>query len=288
MTSASRIIGIILCAILIIADLAFLAPAAIGFIGTRQGKGTRFGLAFDNQKTAPPSPEEIKQAIDVLGERLKKLGVSNAIIEQSKVKGEAIVVFLPPVADKERVANLLNAQSLLELRPVAKGTSLPYETKEEAETAARALEGGLDKYEVMVYRPRVVSGAAPTGGWVVLEKTPAITNADMSSVKANRSQYGGGNWEIDFQLTPAAAERFARVTADNIGNYLAIILNNEVRSAPSIQSQIRDRGRITGGFSQQSAEDVALVLSTGSLPRRLFFVSEQIFDMSKWPGGHVK
>ena len=154
MATAPRVIGIILCVILLIASLVVLAPAAIGLIQTNKGKGTRFGVAFADRKIAPASPEEIKQAIKVMGERMKLLGVSNVIIEPSRAKGEDIQVLFPPGTEIERAAQLLNADSNLELKLVAKNTSLPYATKEEAEAAMRPLEGGPSKYEVMLYRPR--------------------------------------------------------------------------------------------------------------------------------------
>ena len=102
--------------------------------------------------------------------------------------------------------------------------------------------------------------------WVVLEKNAVVTGMDMRNAQAGRSQYGGTNWEIDFQLTPGGATRFGDATGKHVGDNLAIVMNNEVRSAPTINSQITDRGQITGGFTQQSAEDLALILRSGALP----------------------
>lgn len=287
MATAPRVIGIILCVMLLIASLAFLAPAAIGFIETNKGKGTRLGLAFADRKTAPASPEEIEQTIKVLGDRIKQFGVSNAIVEPSQAQGEDIQVLFPPGTDVERATQLLTYDGLLELKLVAKGTSLPYATKEEAETAARALEGGLGKYEVAIYRPRAEGGATPQEGWVILEKISVITGADVRHAKASRDQFGGSP-QIDFQLNPGGSARLADATTRHVGDYLAIVLNKEVKSAPVINSRIEDRGIITGAFTQRAAEDLAVALSTGSLPRPLQVVSEQTVDASRWSGGYIK
>jgi preprotein translocase subunit SecD len=283
MAAAPRVIGIIVCAIIAIASLAFLAPAAVGLVQTSKGKGTRIGLAFADQKSA--SLEESKQTIIVLGSRMSRLGVSNVKVEPSQTQGEAIQVLLPPGTDVERAKPLLTNLGLLELKLVAKGTSMPYATKEEAQTAMREL-GTIDRYEVALYRPREEGRGATTEGWVVLEKTPVITSADVSEAKAGRSQFSE-SYEIDFQLKPDSAMRFGDFTGKHIGDYLAIVINNEVRSAPTINSQITDRAIITGSFTQQSAEDLALMLNTGSLPRPLVIVSEQAVDASSWASGFI-
>jgi preprotein translocase subunit SecD len=67
-------------------------------------------------------------------------------------------------------------------------------------------------------------------------------------------------------------------TGKHIGEHLAIVLNREVKSAPAVQSQIHDRAQITGGFTKRSAEDLAITLSSGALPHKLEFVSEQIIS----------
>ncbi len=283
MTGAFRIIGIIVCLALIIASAVAIAPAAIGLVQTPKGQGTQFGMAFADQPSAPASDEEINQAIKVLTERLKKLGVKDAIVERSQKADEHIQVLLPPGTDVGHIAPVLNADGLLELKFVAKQTPLPYPTKGEAEAAAKSLVG----YEVLRYRPRD-SNVNYSNSWVIVEKTPVITSQDMLEVKASPSQFGDSNYEIDFKLKPEAADRFARETRNNIGNFLAIVLNGEVRSAPIVNSEIHDRGQITGGFTKQSAEDLAIVLGSGALPRRLVYVREEPVDGSRWTGPYKK
>jgi preprotein translocase subunit SecD len=281
MNRTLRVIGKTLFLILIISDLAFIAPAAIGLIGASQDKGTRLGLALADQSSGVASGEEIKQIIKLLGARIEKLGISNAVIEPSKADGEVIQVLLPPKTNVEEAKRLLTYVGLLELRLVAKGTQVPYERRDEAEQVRSNLKGRPDDYKVVRYRSRESIAGLPAEGWIIIEKSPVITGADMQNVQAGKDQYSSPNYYIDFQLTPTASKRFARVTADNIGSHLAIVLNNEARSFPIIQSQINDRGQISGGYTRQTAEDLAIILSTGALPRPLRVVSEQIVDARK-------
>jgi preprotein translocase subunit SecD len=75
-------------------------------------------------------------------------------------------------------------------------------------------------------------------------------------------------------LKPAAADKFEQWTQQNIGNYLAIVLNGEIKSAPVIKGAIRDRGSIEGSFTQEQAEDLALTLRSGALPANIIYLQE--------------
>ena len=87
-----------------------------------------------------------------------------------------------------------------------------------------------------------------------------------------QSQTGG--WETKFVLTQDAGKRFERYTEANVGNKLAIVLDNQWRLAPTINSKIGDTGTIENMGSQQDATDTALVLKAGSLPASLVYLQE--------------
>ncbi|MFO7260442.1 MAG: protein translocase subunit SecD [bacterium] len=82
--------------------------------------------------------------------------------------------------------------------------------------------------------------------------------------------------EVLFELDRAGGRQFERITAANIGEQIAIILDNQVHSAPVVQSRIGSRGRITmGGASLEQAQDLALVLRAGALPAPLEILEER-------------
>src|SRR5262249_17781947 len=176
------------------------------------------------------------------------------------------------IDDPERVKNTLNADSNLELRLVAKGTQIPYPTQEAAEAAMKTQTGG--PYEVLRYRDREGDGNVREG-FVILEKNPVITGLDMRDARAMQSATGSSNYEIDFSLTQGGASRFGKATGEHINDYLAIVLNNEVKSAPRINGQITDRGQIYGSFTKRAAEDLALVLKSGALPAKAVYIEER-------------
>src|SRR6185295_5541216 len=80
---------------------------------------------------------------------------------------------------------------------------------------------------------------------------------------------------IDFSLLPDGARRFGDATGKHVGDQLAIVLNSEVNSAPRTNSQINDRGQITGSFTKTAAEDLALILRSGALPAKAVYLEER-------------
>jgi preprotein translocase subunit SecD len=221
-----------------------------------------------------------EQAKAIIENRVNAFGVTEPTIQRQGGEGTyQIVIQMPGVDDPERVKNTLNADSNLELRLVAKGTQIPYPTQDAAEAAAKTTPAGNDTYtsgyEVVRYRDRPDSGGAIQEGWVVLGKIPVISGLDMRDASARSSQYGGSAYEIDFSLTPDGARRFGDATGKHVKDYLAIVLNNEVKSAPVINSQINDRGQISGNFTKKSAEDLALVLRSGALPAKAVYLEER-------------
>src|SRR6266478_2796897 len=220
-----------------------------------------------------------EQAKAIIENRVNAFGVTEPTIQRQGGEGTyQIVIQMPGVDDPERVKNTLNADSNLELKLVAKGTTIPYPTKEAAEAAAKTTPPGSDPYtsqnEVMFYRDRPDSGSTQEG-WVVVGKTPVITGLDMRDASARSAQYGGSSYEIDFSLTPDGARRFGDATGKHVKDYLAIVLNNEVKSAPVINSQINDRGQISGSFTKKSSDLLALVLRSGALPAKAVYLEER-------------
>jgi preprotein translocase subunit SecD len=167
-----------------------------------------------------------------------------------------------------------------------------YNSKEEAIAAAGGTNGQLpSNRRVLPYSERdEPANASDTTGqpkpaqpthYVVVENPAIVDGSELRSAEAlSRTQgaaggSGEGNYEINFTLKPTGAEKFGAWTAGNIGAYLAVVLNEEVKSAPYIKGQITDNGQITGRFTKQSADDLALTLRSGALPAKLVYLEER-------------
>jgi preprotein translocase subunit SecD len=249
-------------------------PEGRGWSASEKGNTIVFSLDQSVQNLERNRATDL--AKQIIENRVNAFGVAEPTIQRHGGEGSyQILIQMPGIDDPERVKNTLNADSNLELRLVPKGAAtFPFPTKEAAENAAKALPAG-PQYDVFQYRQISDSGAGVSEGWIVVERNPVVTGIDMRDARAVTSQYNSANYEIDFSLTPGGAQRFGKATGEHVGDHLAIVLNNEVKSAPTINSQINDRGQITGGFSKRSAEDLALVLKSGALPAKAVYIEER-------------
>jgi preprotein translocase subunit SecD len=102
----------------------------------------------------------------------------------------------------------------------------------------------------------------------------------MRSARAGTDTNSPGRWECAFSLSQDGARRFERFTGSNIGNRLAVVLDNQIRSVATIQSTITDQGRINGLSSEQEAQDLSLVLKTGALPAGIVYEQQSTIGPS--------
>jgi preprotein translocase subunit SecD len=101
-----------------------------------------------------------------------------------------------------------------------------------------------------------------------------VTGQDLRN--AQPSLDDNGRPAVAFSLTREGSSKFGKVTGDNIGRALAIILDNRVQSAPRIDGRITDNGRIYGSFTQEQVTDLSLVLNSGALPASMSYLEERV------------
>lgn len=99
----------------------------------------------------------------------------------------------------------------------------------------------------------------------VLEKEPLARGEGLTSAAAAPDNDHPPYWAIYFNMSSAAAEDFAKGTGANLGRQMAIVVDNAVISAPTIQAQIGASGQITGSFEDAEARDLAIALNSGSM-----------------------
>ena len=112
------------------------------------------------------------------------------------------------------------------------------------------------------------------GWWLSLRRL--LREAICETLRQWQPELAAKNYTISFSLKPDGAAKFGAWTGANINEYLGVVLNDEVKSIAFIKSQIDDQGEISGRFTKQSAEDLALVLRAGALPVPVRFVEERV------------
>jgi len=211
--------------------------------------------------------QTVQAAINTIEKRINGLGLSEATVRQrGRSDGEAeILVEMPGVDDPARVKQILQTAALLEITSVQGG---PFGNPQEA----MAQNNG-----VLPLNTKLVKMPARAGeggeGWYIVGRTPVVTGRDLRNARAGRDEMGRP--ATDFTLSQDGGRRFGRYTETNIGQRLAIVLDNQVRSAATIQSRIEDSGQITNIGSEQEAADLALVLRAGSLPASVVYLEER-------------
>lgn len=215
-----------------------------------------------------------EQALTIIEQRLNGLGVAEPTIQrQGRDEDHQILVQMPGVDNPERVKDTLRIEAKLELKAVVPATQT-YPTKEAAE-AAIIDKNNQEALRVTERRSSLTAGTSDArDGYQIVEKAAIVSGSDLRNANARPNAQGIGGYEIDFELKPAAADKFEQWTQQNIGNYLAIVLNGEIKSAPVIKGAIRDRGSIEGSFTQEQAEDLALTLRSGALPAKIVYLQE--------------
>ena len=118
-------------------------------------------------------------------------------------------------------------------------------------------------------QPELVSSET----WYLLSRAPVVKGQDIQNARGQQGQ--NGTWETGFVLSQSSAKRFDAFTGSHIGDRLAIVLDGNVLTAPSIKSQISSDGVIENVGTQEEASDLALNLRAGSLPASVVYLEER-------------
>jgi len=216
--------------------------------------GDNFNVTLNPGVVTYLRDQAVRQSLETIGNRVDELGLTEPTIQRQGLTGERIIVELPGVEDPERVLEILKTTAQLEFRLVKGG---PAPTRE-------AL---LEEY----------GGEVPTG-MEVLRGDPGRTQgeyylvSDIAEVvgkdlrNARRSTDEWNNPAVSFTLNPDGAKRFAKLTEENIGKPLSIVLDKKIQQVATIESRIAGSGIIHGRYTSEEAEDIALVLRAGALP----------------------
>src|SRR5215213_9197730 len=228
-------------------------------------------------------------ALKIIDTRINALGVTEPTIQaHGSTNSHQILLQMPGIDDPERIKELLKSESRLELMKVVGASNPSPSTTYPTEEAARASLGGTvpPNRRVIPYDDRneptnAGSTTPPAPGkataYVVVESPSVIDGSELRSADAASNNPAGGDdaYQINFTLKPGGAQKFGSWTAANVGAYMAVVLNDRVKSAPYIKSQITDSGQISGNFTKDSANDLALTLRSGALPAKIVYLEER-------------
>ncbi len=247
-------------------------------------KGGRYPellLALSEERARFIRDHAVEQSLEVIRNRIDQFGVTEpVIVRQGKDK---IVVQLPGVKDPQRALKLIGQTAQLEFKLVDEEAmqkiDLYYRLIDQALKEGRLKPDYTREDLNRILRPYLppdsevyfwVTRDRDTGRVIkrlIVLKRRALLTGDM--VKTAHVRIGGPYNEpyVSLTLTSRGARIFERVTGENVGRRLAIVLDNVVRSAPVIRERIPGgQAQISGGFTYEEASDLAIVLRAGALP----------------------
>lgn len=234
------------------------------FLGDVAGDSTARMMTLKTSEVDSVKNDAFTLAMATIGRRVNGLDIAETTIAQYGGSGNyQMVVELPGVSDIDRVRGILESTAMLELKMVRGG---PYPSHDEA----LASFGGVLPPDTQLL-PGVTDSGSP--GWYLVDSIAILTGNDLRS--AEPSQDSQGRPDVSFTVTRSAASRLSRITGQNIGKYMAIVLDNQVQSAPVIQGQLGDSDIIQGSFTQQQVSDLALKLRSGALPASISPLDEE-------------
>jgi preprotein translocase subunit SecD len=233
--------------------------------------GTTWTLTMKPSAQTDIKNRALQQSIQVITERVDSLGVTEPVVQPYNLGSDQILVELPGIDDFSRVRSVIQSTARLELHLVLGGG--PYSSEQDALSQL----GGSVPYDAKLVQ--TAPGVNPSG-WYEIRAAAEVGGTDIRSARVSNNQ-NTNQPEVDFYLTTAAGDHFAQFTSANKGKPLAVVLDNKIREVANIEGQIRDQGEISGGsMTAQDANDLAMLLNTGSLPASLHYLQESTIGPS--------
>src|SRR6266404_2541370 len=200
--------------------------------------------------------QAVEQSIQIVERRVNELGTVEPLIQRQGV--DRILVQVPGLQDPTRLKELLGKTAKLDFRMV--DLTVP---------ADQAQQGRVPPDSEVL-----MSSTSPKTPYVI-KKQVLVSGADLTDAQPGFDQRSGEPI-VSFRFNTSGSRKFAQATSENVGQPFAIVLDNEVISAPVIREPITGgSGQISGSFTVQQANDLAILLRAGALPAPLTIIEER-------------
>jgi preprotein translocase subunit SecD len=195
----------------------------------------------------------MQQSVEIVRRRVDEAGTREPTIQRQGT--DRILIQVPGIGSAQELKDLIGTTARLTFNPVVGRTSDP--------------EADLESRQILL------PSLDEPGTFYILEQTPVVTGDDLvDSQPAFDAQSGVP--AVTFQFNPTGARAFGEYTSANVGAPFAIVLDEEVISAPVIRSAITGgSGQITGNFTIEDSTELAVLLRAGALPAEMVFLEER-------------
>ncbi len=213
--------------------------------------GLRLTYSLSDEKIKRTKDNAVDQALETIRNRVDQFGVAEPTIQRQGTR--RVIVELPGIKDPERAINLIGSTALLEFKLV-----------DEEHSLEDALKGDIPEGDEILYEKDRKTGKDISP---YLLKKQAVLTGDSLTLAEVRIDREYNEPYVGIAFDREGARIFRQITGENVGKRLAIVLDNNVYSAPVIRDKISGgEAQITGSFTSEEAHDLAIVLRAGALP----------------------
>lgn len=211
-----------------------------------RAEGDQLVVTLTDAEKAALDQRTLQQSLEIIRRRVDETGTREPSIQRQG--SDRILVQVPGIGSAEELLQVIGKTARLSFHPVVNRTTDPNP------------RAGLEE--------EVLPSMDEEGIYYVLEKHAVVTGEQLVDSQPSFDQ--NGRPAVTFRFNPAGGAAFGQYTAENIGNPFAIVLDNEVISAPVIQAHISGgSGIITGNFTPEESTRLAVLLRAGALPAEI-------------------
>ncbi|MBN9677290.1 protein translocase subunit SecD [Salipiger bermudensis] len=216
------------------------------------GDGSDIIVTLSEAEQRATDERTMQQSLEIIRRRIDEVGTREPTIQRQG--SDRILIQVPGIGSAAELKEIIGTTAQLTFQPVV----------------GRASSAG----ESAGVGNEVLPSLNEEGVFYILETAPVVTGEEL--VDAQPSYDQNGRPAVNFRFNPSGARKFGDYTAENIGSPFAIVLDDEVISAPVIQSHIPGgSGIITGNFDIAESTNLAVLLRAGALPAGMEFLEER-------------
>lgn len=248
--------------------LAIYIPVFVQGWSPKLGLDLEGGISITMQAVGQTDSGTMEKAAEIIRNRIDALGLTEPVVT---AEGEnRVLVQIPGEKDVERVRKIVGSTAQLQFRQVLEilgAGDAAYDT-----TEVTNVDPANEQAYQALKDQEVILTSGENGNVYKIKLSPTRLTGDIISSSTAEVDKDKGGWMISFTLTDVATKQFADLTTELKGqpsplNQLAIVLDYNIESYPSVNEAITEgKGQITGSFTKQRAQDLALVLKLGALP----------------------
>ena len=219
---------------------------------TVSGQGAEIVVTLSEAEKLASDDRTVRQALEIIRRRIDEVGTREPTIQRQGT--DRILIQVPGIGSAAELKDIIGTTAQLTFNPVVGRTTNP----SDAPGVGNKMVPSLDE----------------EGVFYIIESAPVVTGEELTNAQPSFDQ--NGRPAVSFTFNTSGARKFGDYTRDNIGAPFAIVLDDEVISAPVIQAHIPGgSGIITGRFTVEESTNLAVLLRAGALPAGLEFLEER-------------